>query len=723
MNDELLYSVKLELDERSAEDLKGKVNELAKSFDEAFKKAGGQQKAVNEFGELIDITEKATKSNNEQIKSLVDAQKALEEKRKEMRELNKTIKDSAEVTDEDATSKLKLQQDIKALSSEINKTQRETIALNSVNENSISTYNDLVAQNKALSIEMRNLPLDDTTGRLKELQSEYNANNEQLKAFDKELGNHQRNVGNYDSALGNVRQAFVALQGPLGGTASRVASVGGLFKTTTGFIKGSVVSLKAFRLALISTGIGALIVGLGVLIAAFMKLQPVIDFIERKMAQLGAVFSFVTDRIGAFLGWNEKSNVSLRESIENTERLTRAKQALADTEIEAIAITAKLQREISELRLATRDANATDEEKLELVEQAIKKQNELLEIELYFAEERARIARETAAQAVNDREANRKLAEAEAELERARERSFTQQRRLASERQSLIRSIQAAEDRAMKEELARLETLRKARADALRDYQDDIVELVDIEIESFESQRQFLLENFRQTERRKAEIQIQALRERGEFLKAIELEQQTEFGEFRIAAIRAGLTNEADIRREFAERQFEFDLAKEQAITFMQQQQMAIREGMYHNFMDTVSGLNSAFFGNNKALAIAVATLDTFQAAQKAAANTPGGPLAQALAASAALAQGFARIRQIQQTKIGGGTPSAPSTPEFQGIRTVDNIDSAANVRAPRSQTIISLKNEVVASAKSLAVLTRRGEDDLANDSITVQND
>ena len=99
--------------------------------------------AVDESGKLVEITNKLTDANKKQSKSLIDAQKDLENKRKELSAVNKSIKESTTATDADAASKLRLTQDIKVLSSEINKNQSNTIALNNAVNLQVSTYDDL----------------------------------------------------------------------------------------------------------------------------------------------------------------------------------------------------------------------------------------------------------------------------------------------------------------------------------------------------------------------------------------------------------------------------------------------------------------------------------------------------------------------------------------------------------------------------------------------------
>lgn len=60
--------------------------------------------------------------------------------------------------------------------------------------------------------------------------------------------------------------------------------------------EGASVALRVFRVALISTGIGALIVAVGALIAYFTQTQQGLDFISKSAAAVGAVFKVLVDR-------------------------------------------------------------------------------------------------------------------------------------------------------------------------------------------------------------------------------------------------------------------------------------------------------------------------------------------------------------------------------------------------------------------------------------------
>jgi hypothetical protein len=200
------------------------------------------------------------------------------------------------------------------------------------------TYNQLVEQNRALSISMRNIPLDDTTGKLKQQQDQYAQNNAKLKEFDASMGNFQRNVGDYTGGLRSFASGLAVIQGPLGPIAGRLnalattidkvskatttttATQTTLGKVMTGniplitasatattaqatatnvanfAIKGLNLTLKALRAAFIATGIGAILVAFVSLKQALTRTEEGAQKLRLIMAGFTAVSDVILDR-------------------------------------------------------------------------------------------------------------------------------------------------------------------------------------------------------------------------------------------------------------------------------------------------------------------------------------------------------------------------------------------------------------------------------------------
>lgn len=87
----------------------------------------------------------------------------------------------------------------------------------------------------------------------------------------------------------------------IGDTIDKFKEKRAMLQTIIAGLRGTTGALKIFRLALISTGIGAIVVALGSLAALFFKNQKAIDKVSQVMAGLGAVIDVIIDR-AAVLG-------------------------------------------------------------------------------------------------------------------------------------------------------------------------------------------------------------------------------------------------------------------------------------------------------------------------------------------------------------------------------------------------------------------------------------
>jgi hypothetical protein len=149
-----------------------------------------------------------------------------------------------------------------------------------------------------------------------------------LKQLEKETGRTQRNVGNYGEAMNDV----LPIMGGFGGQIMAVqrslgAIQGALGKVTTAQKANAVAtnttskSLKGFRLALIATGIGAIVIALGSLVAAFLSTQRGIDAVTSVLRPLQEVFQSL---IGVVQDLATRGFDRLKKAIANP------KQALED---------------------------------------------------------------------------------------------------------------------------------------------------------------------------------------------------------------------------------------------------------------------------------------------------------------------------------------------------------------------------------------------------------
>ena len=153
---------------------------------------------------------------------------------------------------------------------------------------------------------------------------------ERLKELEKSVGDNTRNVGNYAEgfkealgqsnlftrAMSNLAEAtkifgpvISAVKEEVKETAATMAAASAGTQGMSRAQKAATITsnlltgaLKIFKIALISTGVGALVVALGSLVAWFSKTQEGIDFVNKALAGFSAGVDVIIDRLSTFGG-------------------------------------------------------------------------------------------------------------------------------------------------------------------------------------------------------------------------------------------------------------------------------------------------------------------------------------------------------------------------------------------------------------------------------------
>lgn len=270
-------------------------------------------------------------------------------------------------------------------------------------------------------------------------------------------------IGDLTTKLSNKRKALQGVQSALG---------------------GSVKGLRAFKVALISTGIGAIIVALGSLIALLTKTQRGLDFVNQVLDAGATIIDVFIDRAaqlggaivklfrGDFRAALDEGRAAISgittEIVQETQAsiaLTQAKQRLRDEE-RALNLEYEQQRaQIEELRNIGEDSTRSATERTNALRQAIEIENNLAERRTELAEENLRIIRERNALGNSLAEDLDREVEAEAELSRIRQEAATRQREVSNQLRSINR-----------EQLAQIQALREAYNGLLDDLEGRVTD-------------------------------------------------------------------------------------------------------------------------------------------------------------------------------------------------------------------------------------------------------
>lgn len=280
-----MASDKIKYDDLFASD----INKQLKELETGLKAVLETQKAIIKEGskggktaENIEKTNKALKESKQTREGLSQVQKQLKKN-----------------TDEEVKAKLRFQKATKAQKDEL----KDLLILE---DKEAGTLEKVAASSRKLRREREKLNLNTQKGRdrLKEINAQLDKNNKKVTQNSDALKKQRMNVGNYSASVKEgiqasglfSRQLFVLqrVQQTLSAftkkatveTQAQAAAQKGAAAASGGFSK----ALKIVRVALISTGIGAIVVALGGLIAAFSSTQRGADAFSKVLRPLKAIF-------------------------------------------------------------------------------------------------------------------------------------------------------------------------------------------------------------------------------------------------------------------------------------------------------------------------------------------------------------------------------------------------------------------------------------------------
>jgi chemotaxis protein histidine kinase CheA len=387
------------------------------------------------------------------------------------------------------------------------------------------------------------------------------------------------------------------------------------FKTAGGAVKNFGTLAKG---AIAATGIGLLVVAVVSLIEYFKNLEGGAKTLKKVMAGLGATVTGISTAFsklirGDFAGAKEAIMGIKDAVVEATEAV--------DDQFEA-------EKRLSELRQQTIIQNA-------LLNQEIEKQKKILEDTTLTTEQRLaaldKITEATKQLAINQKEETEQLlAKAEAELE----------------------NINNYEERRQKqEEIAQLQA----------DLIDQTTQLSNIEYDAARVAREIRaadLEDRKRVEAEKAALEEEAFqRYKEDYEKRKQMEKDQ---------LKASM--DAILARQKAEAQAANTTNKTEQL--IAETKVAVAQDAF-GALQQIAGEQSAI---GKAAAISSATINTYQAATNALANTPAPPPFPQIAAAATIASGLAQVRNILKTpdvngSTGGAAPSAPTIRPFDPLQ------------------------------------------------------
>jgi len=280
---------------------------------------------------------------------------------------------------------------------------------------------------------------------------------------------------------------------------------GAFDKATGGFIsrgKGAIDTVKSLgrgflsaganatkmgnliKVALTSTGIGALLVAFGSLLTFFTQTQRGADKVKQAFAGVQAAVSAVVDRVsglgesltklfsGDFRGALDSAKNAFKGLGDEIERevkvaveLEQIFQRIRDREIELIVSSSELRKEIAKDKLVAEDRNLAFEERVQALDRVLENENKLFEAEQKLAIQRRDALKEQVELGESRTEDLRELAEAQARVNDLEAESATRQKEAFTRRQALLQEQKTFEENELKERFRIAQESNKAVED------------------------------------------------------------------------------------------------------------------------------------------------------------------------------------------------------------------------------------------------------------------
>ena len=524
--------------------------------------------------------------------------------------------------------------------------------------------------------------------------------NDSLKELDASNGVFSRNVGNYAGGMKEAMDTF-------GGSVGNVSGAFGKLKMALNMIVAHPIMLLIAGVVMVIKAIVDAIKrneeATMSLKEAFSAFNPVLDLVKRGFEALGMVVVKVVEGIMSAVKWiGEALSDSYADAAEKAEKLAKAENDLIKRERAFTVERAKLEAEVSELKAKAAEKDKyTNKERLAFLDEALNKEKKIADEEYAIAEEKFRIAKANAERSANDATTNEALAEAEANLYKARKEHSDKTKELNAQRVEAINAMKAEEKAAT--DAMKAENKRKQEAEIQHRkamfalYQQ---EKADRERFYNELQAQDEAEQKRQKEERQKmyddamrlnfeipqDIQDEATEETQAYFDKLNAEIQDGLNILNMNRLRSFRDVNAEIMKLRIE-DFASEEEYKEKYKALQGEKMAIAsvylqqtEGLMtavSDIMESQGKNDRKSFENQKKVKTATAIVNTLAAGVNAMASVPYP--ASLIALATTVATGFANVAKIQNQKFdGGGSTGGAST----GV--TSPVSSQAIVSAPK---------------------------------------
>lgn len=454
--------------DKQLEKLERQLFELRQEQKENVNQSRQLQKAMNDLAkenEQLARTGKANsdqyKRNEEQIKKLTEANfenfKSQQRNRDMINQVSKEYRETSKVINSLLDAEGKKVSSTQAIAAA---TEREVLSIKQARENNkellqLRNELDIAGGKNADKLEQLNQKLNENNAFIKANVSEYEKQKIGIGDYSTAIQNALKNTGLFNGEINTIKSTLQSFSPVVDLVKKQFASIVTETKNATAATKGmdqaqkmSIITmqgltagLKILRLALISTGIGAIVVALGSLITYLATTQEGIDKLtsitrplttvfqtllglfqdlgkqvfDNPLGALEKIYNFVKKNLietfknlgdiiaGAFTldmdriekGWNAQKQLAeenaaaikgyaseignmFDEAWKRGQEIHKLQKEIENAEIDIISMRAETQKQLKELTLIRRDASKSDEERKAAIEEQKRLTQELV---------------------------------------------------------------------------------------------------------------------------------------------------------------------------------------------------------------------------------------------------------------------------------------------------------------------------------------------------------
>ena len=362
-----------------------------------------QEEHKKKLNELDALKKQEISLNSKLNQAYLQQFEKIERIRQSISEQTKSIRDKVKAEKENAAAQELSKKSTTELINEYKKHGNSIRELNAENKKLRELVKNLDYKTQGDQIKQINAIIDENTAIIK-ANSDTNIQNkmsiggytEGVKEAINQTGIFNEVSSKLSFLTKSISSGFKGLRGQISNIVSEYRNGAEAAQSLSGAEKAAAVAsnvltggLKVLKVALISTGIGAIVVALGSLVAYLTKTQEGSEKLSRIMAQIGAVVDVVIDRVaklggalvklftGDFKGaWQDTKDAFTGIGDEMSREVKLAgelKQQLIDIEKRETMLTMKVaanRAEVKRLKLASDDTTKSIKERIEAAQKA-----------------------------------------------------------------------------------------------------------------------------------------------------------------------------------------------------------------------------------------------------------------------------------------------------------------------------------------------------------------